>query len=193
MVTTPIEIARKLSLQISPLTKEGTHALAEILIKKKCKKGELVLAEGEVCHSMMFVEKGLLRQFYYKNEKDLTEHISYEGGMIICLESYFKQEPSKLLVEALESAVLWFIPRDKLDALIERHYDISKMYRNILEDSLILSQVKADGMRFESAQERYNKLKLLHPEILKRAPLIHIASLLQMTPETLSRVRSALL
>ena len=46
-------------------------------------------------------------------------------------------------------------------------------------------------LRFEPAHERYNKLLQLHPEILKRAPLVYIASLLQMTPETLSRVRSA--
>lgn len=39
----------------------------------------------------------------------------------------------------------------------------------------------------------YNRLLQLHPEILKRAPLVYIASLLQMTPETLSRVRSSLL
>lgn len=45
----------------------------------------------------------------------------------------------------------------------------------------------------EPAHERYNKLLRLHPEILKRAPLVYIASLLQMTPETLSRVRSSLL
>ncbi|MGL5272121.1 MAG: Crp/Fnr family transcriptional regulator [Phocaeicola sp.] len=193
MVTAPIDIARKLSLLISPLTKEGVHALAGILQKKKCKKGEVVLAEGEVCHSIIFVEKGLFRQFYYKHGKELTEHISYEQGVIICLESYFKQEPSRLMVEALESGVVWFLPKEKFDELIEQYTDICKMYRKMLERSLIESQIKADAMRFESAQERYSNLQKRHPEILKRAPLVFIASLLQMTPETLSRVRAALL
>ncbi|MGL4852957.1 MAG: Crp/Fnr family transcriptional regulator [Phocaeicola sp.] len=193
MVTTQIDIARKLSSLLSPLTKEGLHALADVLVKRKCKKGETILTEGEICHSMMFVEKGLFRQFYYKHDKDLTEHISYENGMIICLESYFKQEPSRVLVEALEASHLWFIPKEKIDVLIDQYADIDKMYRKILEQSLIESQIKADVMRFESAQERYNKLKQRHPEILKRTPLIYIASLLQMTPETLSRVRSSLL
>jgi hypothetical protein len=59
-----------------------------------------------------------------------------------------------------------------------------------MEVSLIISQQKADTLRFESAQERYAKLLKQHPEILKRAPLLYIASLLQMSPETLSRVRS---
>lgn len=38
---------------------------------------------GEVCKAMLFIEKGMLRQFYYKYDKDLTEHIGYENGMII--------------------------------------------------------------------------------------------------------------
>ena len=69
--------------------------------------------------------------------------------------------------------------------------EIGVWYRKLFEASLIESQVKADTLRFEPAHERYNKLLQLHPEILKRAPLVYIASLLQMTPETLSRVRSA--
>ncbi|MGL5938442.1 MAG: Crp/Fnr family transcriptional regulator [Phocaeicola sp.] len=193
VTTTPVDIARKLSMQIFPLSKEGIYALAEIVVRKKCKKGEILLEEGEICTSLMFVEKGLFRQYYYKNEKDLTEHISYEGGMIICIESIFMQKPSKLIVEALEGGYVWFIPRDKLDLLIEKHADLNRMYRQILENSLIESQVKADAMRFESAHERYKKLQQRHPEILKRTPLIYIASLLQMTPETLSRVRANLL
>ena len=65
--------------------------------------------------------------------------------------------------------------------------------RKILEYSLIVSQTKADSWRFESARERYNLLLETHPEIIKRAPLAHIASYLLMTPETLSRVRSGVL
>jgi CRP-like cAMP-binding protein len=141
---------------------------------------------------MLFVEKGLVRQFYYKNEKELTEHIGYEWGMIICIESYFKQEPTRLIVEALEPAIVWQLPKEDIERLTEEFPDLQRLYRRIMEDSLIESQLKADTLRFEPAQERYVKLSQRHPEILKRAPLVHIASLLQMTPETLSRVRAAL-
>ena len=58
------------------------------------------------------------------------------------------------------------------------------------ENSLILSQRKADFLRFETANERYARLLKEHPEIVQRAPLSHIASYLLMTPETLSRVRA---
>ena len=192
-MTTNIEIARKIAEVNYPLSRESVHALAEIVVCKKYRKGEIVLKEGEVCKAMLFIEKGLLRQFYYKYDKDLTEHIGYENGMIICIESYFKQEPTRLMVETLESSVVWEIPKNQVEELASKYNDIEQLYRKFIEHSLIESQGKADTLRFEPAHERYNKLLRLHPEILKRAPLVYIASLLQMTPETLSRVRSSLL
>lgn len=192
-MTTNIEIARKIAEVNCPLSRESVHALAEIVVCKKYRKGEIVLKAGEVCKAMLFIEKGLLRQFYYKYDKDLTEHIGYENGMIICIESYFKQEPTRLMVETLEPSVVWELPKAQIEELASKYDDIEQLYRKFIEHSLIESQTKADALRFEPAHERYNKLLRLHPEILKRAPLVYIASLLQMTPETLSRVRSSLL
>ena len=179
---TNIEVAKiMVSGMKCMLSREQIHELADILVCRKFKKGERILDEGEVCRSMLYLEKGLTRQFYFKYDKDLTEHIAYEGGVVICLESYLKEEPTRLMIETLEPTIAWDIPKDKIEV----------WYRKLFEASLIESQVKADTLRFEPAHERYNKLLQLHPEILKRAPLVYIASLLQMTPETLSRVRSA--
>ena len=88
---------------------------------------------------------------------------------------------------------MWELPKAQIEELASKYDDIEQLYRKFIEHSLIESQIKAAALRFEPAHERYNKLLRLHPEILKRAPLVYIASLLQMTPETLSRVRSSLL
>ena len=56
----------------------------------------------------------------------------------------------------------------------------------------MLSQLKADILRFESANDRYARLQQHFPEITRRAPLTMIASYLQMTLETLSRVRASI-
>lgn len=189
---TNIEVAKiMVSGMKCMLSREQIHELADILVCRKFKKGERILDEGEVCRSMLYLEKGLTRQFYFKYDKDLTEHIAYEGGVVICLESYLKEEPARLMIETLEPTIAWDIPKDKIEELALKDAEIGVWYRKLFEASLIESQVKADTLRFEPAHERYNKLLQLHPEILKRAPLVYIASLLQMTPETLSRVRSA--
>lgn len=192
MMMTNLEAARQMSARFHCLmSKEAMHAFADILVSRKYKKGERILDEGDVCRGMLYIEKGMTRQFYFKYDKDLTEHIGYEGGMIMCLESLLKQEPTRLMIEALEPTIGWEINKLEMDALTSKSTEIALLYRKIFEFSLIESQIKADTLRFEPAHERYNKLLQLHPEILKRAPLVYVASLLQMTPETLSRVRSA--
>lgn len=192
MMMTNLEAARQMSARFHCLmSKEAMHAFADILVSRKYKKGERILDEGDVCRGMLYIEKGMTRQFYFKYDKDLTEHIGYEGGMIMCLESLLKQEPTRLMIEALEPTIGWEINKLEMDALASKSTEIALLYRKIFEFSLIESQIKADTLRFEPAHERYNKLLQLHPGILKRAPLVYVASLLQMTPETLSRVRSA--
>ena len=172
---------------------EGRRQIESILIREEFPKGAIALNEGEVAHELVFVGKGMLRQYYYKNGKDVTEHFSYEGCILMCIESLLKQEPTHLMAEALEPAVVYMLPYDVLQKLLEQSKEINAFYRKVLEYSLIVSQIKADSWRFETARERYNLLLHHHPEIIKRAPLSHIASYLLMTPETLSRVRSGVL
>lgn len=175
------------------MNQEGRELLETVLVRRELEKGEMLLNEGQISRNMVFVGKGMMRQFYYKNGKDVTEHFSYEGCILMCIESMLKQEPTRLMAEALEPSVIYMLPFDTLMKLIDQSKEINTFYRKVLEYSLIVSQIKADSWRFETARERYNLLLHHHPEIVKRAPLSHIASYLLMTPETLSRVRSGVL
>lgn len=169
---------------------EGRKLLESILIRKEVSKGEILLEEGQISQYIVIVGKGMLRQYYYKNGKDVTEHFSYENCIAMCIESILKKEPSRIIIEALEEGVVYLLPFAKLMLLTETSWEINMFYRKVLEFSLIVSQIKADSWRFETAHERYSRLMKVHPEIIKRAPLSHIASYLLMTPETLSRVRA---
>ncbi len=175
------------------MTIESRRMLEDILVCRKLEKGEVLIKEGQVCRELVLIGKGMMRQFYYKNNKDVTEHFSYEGCFLMCIESTFKQEPTRLMAEALEPSIVYLLSFEQLLKLTEKSWDINMFYRKSIEYSLILSQIKADSWRFETARERYNMLMRNHPEVIKRAPLSHIASYLLMTPETLSRVRSGAL
>ena len=185
------DIARELARKYSTMTHDELDILESILVPKKYAKGEMILREGEVCRDIYYIEKGLVRQYYYKNDKELTEHIGADGEVFMCIESLFKEEPTHLEVEALENTMVYCMPRTKLEQVALHNVNIQILYRKILEESLIISQVHADLVRFETAQNRYQRLCKLKPQVVLRAPLVFIASYLQMTPETLSRVRAA--
>ena len=186
-----IDIAKEISEHYCKISEESILLLASILDPIKIRKGINIVSENEICNYIYYIKKGLLRQYYIKNGKEVTEHIAHEGNVVICIESFFKQEPSRLMVQSLEPSVVYGIPYKGLDEITKQSYEICKLKFAILEQSLINSQIKADILRFETAHERYTRTLNTEPEIIKRAPLHHVASYLQMTPETLSRVRTA--
>ncbi len=190
---TPRDIARELARKYSTMTHDELDVLESILVPMKFAKGEMILREGEVCRSIYYLDKGMIRQFYYKNSKEVTEHLGEDHTIFMCIESLFKEEPTLLQVEALETSMIYAIPKAALEREAMRNINIQMMYRKILEESLIISQVHADLVRFETAQNRYKRMCKLAPQVILRAPLIYIANYLQMTPETLSRVRTSTL
>ncbi len=187
------DVARELARRYSTMTHEELDVLEKLLVPMKFQKGEMILSEGQVCTNIYWIAKGLVRQFYFKNGKELTEYMATENNICMCIESLFKEEPTRLQIMALEPTIIYAMPKSELEQASIRSVNIQMLYRKILEESLILSQVHADMLRFESAQDRYVKLVKRQPQLVLRAPLVYIASYLQMTPETLSRVRTSAL
>ena len=187
------DITRELARKYSTMTYDELDVLESLLVPIKYGKGEKILQEGEVCRNISYIEKGLVRQFYFKNGKEVTEHLGVDHSIFMCIESLFKEEPTRLQVEALEPTLVYALPKAKLEAAAMRNVNIQMLYRKILEESLIQSQIHADLVRFESAPNRYKRLCDLSPQVVLRAPLTYIANYLQMTPETLSRIRSGVL
>jgi CRP-like cAMP-binding protein len=187
------DVARELARKYSTMTHDELDILEGILVPMKFAKGEMILKEGEVCKYIYYIEHGLTRQFYFKNGKELTEHLGVDHTIFMCIESLFKEEPTHLQVQAIEPTLVFGLPKIKLEEVALHNVNIQILYRKILEESLIISQIHADLLRFESAQSRYKRMCKMSPQVVLRAPLVYIASYLQMTPETLSRVRSSTL
>ena len=187
------DIARELARKYSTMTHEELDVLESLLVPIKYGKGEKILQEGEICRNISYIERGLIRQFYFKNGKEVTEHLGVDRSIFMCIESLFKEEPTRLQVEALEPTLVYALPKARLEAAAMRNVNIQMLYRKILEESLLQSQIHADLVRFESAPNRYKRLCDLNPQVVLRAPLTYIANYLQMTPETLSRIRSGVL
>ena len=187
------DVARELARRYSTMTHDELDILESVLVPIKYAKGEKILKEGDVCKSIIYIDKGLLRQYYKKNNKEVTEYLAVEGSIMMSIESLFREQPSMQQIEAIEPSIIYHLPKQRLEEVALHNVNIQILYRKILEESLILSQVHADLVRFESAENRYRRMCKLSPQVALRAPLLYIASYLQMTPETLSRVRSTVL
>ena len=79
------DVARELARRYSTMTHEELDVLESILVPMKFQKGEVIVKEGDVCTNIYWVVKGLVRQYYYKNGKELTEYMATENT--ICITS----------------------------------------------------------------------------------------------------------
>lgn len=190
-VLTTRDIARELARRYSTMAHDELDILESILVPMRFSRGEKIVDQGDVCDSIYYVDRGMVREFYFKNHKEVTEYIAVDGNIFMCIESLFREEPSQLVAESLETSYVYALPKKRLEEVALHNVNIQILYRKILEESLIISQRRADLLRFESAKDRYRKFCKLNPKMIMKAPLVYIASYLQMTPETLSRVRSA--
>lgn len=177
-------------LQLSPLSAESSSSFLGAWQQWEVPKDHLLLRSHQVADYIYFIQKGIARIYYYKNEKEITEWIAMDGGFFLSITSFFERSPSHLIIETLEPADVFGIHYNDLTRLAAQYHDVETLFRKMVSRSLILSQRRMDSIQFETAQQRYEKLLLQSPDIIQRVPLSYIASFLGVTFETLSRIRS---
>ncbi len=154
-------------------------------------KDHFLLRQNTVCDYIYFIEKGVARIFYYKNEKEVTEWIAMDEQFFLSISSFYQRTPSRLIIQTIEPSEVYGIHHDDLLSLADKFHDVERLLRLMMTGALIMSQNRMDSLQFESAQQRYANLLKNTPQIIQRVPLSYIASFLGITLETLSRIRSA--
>ena len=172
------------------LTQEEMEVCKTFFIPKKLRKKQILLQEGDICIYNAFVEKGILRSFFI-DEKG-NEHIvqfAIEGWWITDLSSFLTNTNSIYTIEALEDCELLLFTTTAREALMEKVPMFERSQRLLLENAYIANHARINSALTETAEEKYIKLGIAYPGIIKRVPQHMIASYLGLKPETLSRVR----
>lgn len=186
-----MEALKSATTKISPLSEP---VMNEYLAAWNCwdlAKDHPVLRENVVSDYIYFIDKGVTRIFYTKNNKEITEWIAMDNQFFLSITSFFQRSPSHLRIHTLEPTRLFGIHYNDLMHLADTYHEVERLIRKMVTGSLILSQERMDSIQFESAQQRYERLLRNNPEIVQRVSLTYIASFLGITLETLSRIRSA--
>jgi CRP-like cAMP-binding protein len=153
------------------------------------KKGDYFLRTGKHSERLGFVQTGIVREFVLVDDKEVTKWISTKGYFVVDLSAFVFHLPSRWNIQALTDCELYVIERkdyQNISLEIPRWTELEKLFIakcfTVLEDRIIqhLSQ---------SAEERYKQLFHFNKELFNQVPLIYLASMLGMTPETLSRLR----
>lgn len=162
----------------------------EKLTVKKFRKKEFLLSEGEICKNYYFIINGLTRSFYIdeKGNEKITQ-FALENWWVTSLESFIKNTPSYLSIQAVEETTALMLHKEVLAKLYISNPKLERLFRMITENMLISFQRKNDIYLQMSSKERYKDLIKHFPGFAQRVPQYMIASYLEITPEYLSQLR----
>ncbi|KGK28688.1 Crp/Fnr family transcriptional regulator [Cellulophaga sp. E6(2014)] len=151
-------------------------------------KGEKFVTYGKVSNRVGFVEKGLLKCTLIGSEKSVVDDFAFENQFVANYYSFLKQEKSNKEIICLQDSVLRIITRKKLEELSKYPF-IEQIARQVSEQLFITTSKKLEDIRLLSAEERYLKLVKIDKRITDKIPQYEIASFLNVSPETVSRIR----
>ncbi|GGG97539.1 hypothetical protein GCM10011416_14450 [Polaribacter pacificus] len=160
-------------------------------IKKK--KNEILLSNGKNSQVSYFVRKGCLRLFYIDEEgKDVTRYIAFENQFATELVSFITNEPAQETIQVIENSELLYITHDDFRHLMTIVPKWKDFYSIYLEKAYVNNSKRLVSFTALDATERYKQLFKINPNIVKRLPNKIVASYINISQETLSRIKSKL-
>lgn len=174
----------------SELGQEAKSAFEEKLQWIDLERGTLVEKSETICDYLYFVNSGSLRSYYHKDNKDVTVSFTLAGEFTTSMYSFISRNPSYESIEAMEPTRIARIHYDDLIGLFDSHHSLERVYRRLLEQYFILLEEQLIFAKFKSARERYLQLMENRPKVIQKASVGQIASYLDMSIETLSRIRA---
>lgn len=172
---------------IHPLSDTSIQLLLDEMEEVSLGKGEFTVYEGDRDPYIWFVKTGLVRAYVEREAKDITLWFASDGEII----NFMSREIAAYNVEMVEDSLLLRIPNHRLEALYESSLELSNWGRKLMEYYLCEYENYFINDSWSDAREQYESLLRTRPELFQKVPLKHIASYLQITPQSLSRIRSS--
>ncbi|ERI61410.1 cyclic nucleotide-binding domain protein [Capnocytophaga sp. oral taxon 863 str. F0517] len=169
---------------------QAIELLDNLFEYREYKKYSLLLKEGNRSKEVFYIEEGIIRQFYTKNKKDITHAFLAEDSFYMPIEPIYFHNPSPFALEALEVCKVRVANFSQVEQMIHNHPKLRGFMEMLLVAFLKNLTLRIYGIKFQTAQERYDFLLKNYPKILLRVPLGHVASFLGITQQTLSVIRA---
>lgn len=155
------------------------------------KKNDFLIKQGQYAHNMSFIKSGYLRVFSMdaRGDKEVTQWISNQGMFITDLSSFVFSTPARWNIQALSDCELYTISKENYEKIGDHVSNWGELDKLFIAKCFITLEERVFGQLSMSSEEKVKALLESNSEIFNQVPLQYIASMLGMTPETLSRVR----
>lgn len=153
------------------------------------KKDGFLVKKGQYCQKLCYIREGYLRFFSYSDTKTITHWIFGNDQLVTDLSGFYLREPAKWNIQAITETQIQYITFDDYQKLRQTIPKWDAYEKRLLIKLMSSLENRVYAFLSMSAEERYQYLFEAHHEIFNELPLNFLASMLGMTPETLSRIR----
>lgn len=172
------------------LTQNDITLFTSMLKMRVVSKGGKILAEGQPCQCISYVESGLLRSFCIDRKgNDRTVMFATDDWWITDMHGFVLDKPAIVSIEALDDSRIWELHKNNLDRLYLEVPAFEKFFRIMMQHAYIREQLRVTRGLTEDATRRYRDFIERYPQFVERIPLKMIASYLGVTPQFLSVLR----
>lgn len=162
----------------------GTHFYEEVL-----ERNDFHTRQGERFASLSYIQSGYLRIYRQSEDKEVTQWISSPGEFVTDLAALTFDQPARWNIQALTPCTLFTMRHADYLRIQKAVPDWPTIEKLFLSKCFMTIEERVFGFISMSAEERYESLIQYKPDLLQHIPLQYLASMLGMTPETLSRIR----
>lgn len=173
-------------------TVQGFNKIQNLFKPIQIEKGEFFLKQGQYPKQLAFVEKGILREFLYTNDKEVTKWFSTKGYFAVDLSGFLHGKASKVNYQALCDTSLLVISKEDYDKIGKSVPEWDRLEKLFLTKCFSVLEDRIISHLSMNAEARYKQMFHFQPELFNQVPLYQLASMLGMSPETLSRIRNKL-
>ncbi len=168
---------------------ETIAALFEI---EELEKGSYWLRQGQYNGRLSFVSSGYLH-FHAPaphSGKSITQWIASPGDFVADLSALLFQAPARWNIQALQDCTLHSLSSEKYRQIGQLVPEWPQLENTFLARCFTTLEERIFQLLSLSAEQRYQALWERDANLFNQVPLQYLASMLHMTPETLSRIRA---
>lgn len=152
-------------------------------------KGDFYLKAGRICDKLSFHRSGLLRVYATHGEKDVTQWISFRGTITTHLQGLLYDVPSPFNFQALTSCEFYTVKKNDYLNISRTVPKWPLLERMLITKCFGFLETRVFSLLSMTGDERYRYLQNTNPDLFDQVPLKYLASMMGMTPESLSRIR----
>lgn len=178
--------------EIHQLPNEVFEDFKKQLQRQELPKGYFLHTEGRICENIWFIESGLARHFWVdENGKERNIWFTTENSITTDTTSFFNKSISHENIQLIENSVVFKISAERITELQNKYHAFCLWFIKMLEKHYFNQiEQRIEELQFLDAAERYKTLLEKNPSFNQRISLGNLASYLNISQETLSRIRS---